>query len=538
LKRAVLALAAAALLAVPVRAQQEIPEDLARRLAEEEDFGPEYRETRRTLSRPVATLEGAVDPERYVLGPGDLLEVMYTGRANPSEEVRVSPSGRIHLAPTGPVAVAGLTLAEAEEKVKQVLARYYAQTKIGLDLLEVRSFRVHVLGLVPEPGAREVTAAHRVSDLFRPEIGGTPAYLPRSSRRNMVLRHSAGDEVAVDLVRYETLGDLDMNPFLEDGDVLHVPAKLDSVSVFGFVARPGFIEFRAGDTIDQLIAIAGGFDSGADKLNVELRRFEPESPDVATRRILNLEAGDGSLAAQPGDGVYIRANLEWRRERLVEIYGEIRYPGVYAIQEGTETLRDLVQRAGGFTPEADPSGTRVERPNVFDRPEEDPEFQRLQGIPISEMSDEEYEYLKLRSRQREGLASSTLSSGLDSEEAGESLVLRAGDRVFVPRKNLAVDVQGAVKNPGFVPYEETRRVRDYVELAGGISPKARTGSMRVIRHRTGEWVKADKNTTIDPGDAVWVPEKPDRDWWRITREAAIFFGSIATIVLVVDSVAN
>jgi protein involved in polysaccharide export with SLBB domain len=487
-------------------------------------------------SRPVAMLEGAVDPTQYVLGPGDLLEIVYTGRSDPTEQVRISPSGRIQLAPTGPVMVAGLTLAEAEAKVKQMLSRYYAQSKIAVDLLEVRSFRVHVLGLVPEPGARDVTAAHRVSDLFTSAMGPAPHFLSRSSQRNIVLRRDDGEELTVDLFRYQSLGDLAVNPFLQDGDVVQVPAKMDSVSVFGFVARQGFIEYFKGDTVDDLVALAGSFDSGADRKNVELRRFEPGNPDVAVRRILNLEAGEGALEAQPGDGVYIRADLDWRKERLVEIYGEVRYPGVYAIQEGEETLRSLVERAGGFTPEADPAGTRVERPNVFDRPEDDPEFQRLQNIPISEMSEEEYEYLKLRSRQREGLASAMLSANLETPGAGEDLVLRSGDKVLVPRKNLAVDVQGAIKNPGFVPYAESRTVRDYVDLAGGISPKARTGGIRVIRHRTGEWVNADEETPIDPGDAVWVPEKQDRDWWRITREIAIFLGSIATIVLVIDSV--
>ncbi|HET9886133.1 MAG TPA: SLBB domain-containing protein, partial [bacterium] len=329
-------------------------------------------------SRPVAYLEGAIDPAHYILGPGDLLEVVYTGRPDPSEQVRITPSGRVHLAPTGPLPVAGLTLAEAEEKIRKALSKYYSKTTIGLDLLEVRTFRVHVLGHIENPGAREMTAANRVSDLFPREeprpatTATTPATnrLSRHSERNLVLRHSNGKNEMVDLVRYRALGELDVNPFLQDGDVLFVPPKRDSVSVFGWVARSGFIEFREGDTVDDLVALAGGFDSGADRKNVELRRFDPSNPDVASRQVLNLEAGEGSILSAPGDGVYIRADLNWRRERLVEVYGEVRYPGVYAIQEGKETLRQIIDRAGGFTDDADPSGTRVQRQNVFDRPEE------------------------------------------------------------------------------------------------------------------------------------------------------------------------
>lgn len=489
-----------------------------------------------TASR--TTLEGAVDPESYILGPGDLLEIAYTGRPNPTERVRVSPSGRVQLSPTGPIQVAGLSLKSAEDKLRGVLSRYYPQTKISVDLLEVRTFRVHVLGQVPIPGTHEMTAAQRVSELFERSRGPEGQLLKQTSRRNLKLRRASGQEMAVDLARFETLGDLQVNPFLEDGDVLFVPARRESVSVFGWVPRPGFIEYRAGDTIDDLIQLAGGLNAGADIANVELRRFDGANPEEATREILDLDAVGGDKICLPGDGIYIRSNPDWRREHLVEIGGEIRYPGVYAIQEGKETLRDLVQRAGGFTPDADSRATKVYRPNVFDRPEEDPEFQRLQHIPISEMSHEEYEYLKLRSRQREGLASATLSTALELVEGGEDLVLRSGDQVTVPRANLAVDVQGAVKSPGFVPYTASRTIEEYLNLAGGKSSKARTGGLRVIRQTTGEWVKADSKTLVDPGDTVWVPEKPDRSWWKISREAVAFLASVATVVVVIQSVNN
>lgn len=486
-----------------------------------------------TPAAGATALEGAIDPTEYVLGPGDLLEVVYTGSSQPSERVRVTPSGRIHLAPTGPVEVAGLTLEEAGARIREALARFYADTRISVDLLEVRKFRVHLSGHVEEPGSFTVSASDRASDLLDAEA----KLLPRASLRNLVLRR--GDrEILVDLVRYRLLGDLSANPYLEDGDVLLVPAQRDSVSVFGRVARQGFLEFRRGDTVSDLIDLAGGFDFGADTEAVELRRFDPEDPRAARRHTLDFTRGAGSLPAEPGDGVYVRSRPAWRRERLVELRGEVRYPGVYAIEEAKETLRSLIDRAGGFTEEADPSATEVYRPNVFDRPEEDPEFQRLQAIPIQEMSNDEFEYLKLRSRQREGLASSVLSLSLVDRERGEDLILRAGDRVTVPRKNLAVDVEGAVKNPGFVPWHPDRTADDYIRLAGGKTDRARTGKTRVIRARTGERVKAGRDTAVDPGDLVWVPEKQDRNWWRIARETAVFLAQIGTLVVIVDSIRN
>jgi protein involved in polysaccharide export with SLBB domain len=250
---------------------------------------------------------------------------------------------------------------------------------------------------------------------------------------------------------------------------------------------------------------------------------------------LNLEAGEGSTTSAPGDALYIGADLDWNEEELVELEGEVRYPGVYVIREGRETLRELIERAGGFTADADPRGTYVERPEVFDPPEKDPELERLQNIPVDDMTKDEYAYWKLRSVQRQGQSSAVLS--VDSFDLqAEELTLRDGDHVHVPKKNLSVDVQGAIKNPGFLPYDEERNAKDYIELAGGVSERARSGSVRIIRHRTGEWVDADKKTRVEPGDTVWVPERPARNGWRTVREVVTFLASVGTIVVVIDSV--
>jgi len=493
---------------------------------------------RQGTSAPVAgsevALEGAIDPAVYVVGPGDVLEIAYVGMSQPAERARVTPSGRIHLEATGPVGVAGLTLTEAEDALRDVLSRFYGGTRITVDLVEVRKFRVHLLGHVARPGAFTVRATQRASDLLEdPELLREGASL-----RNLTLRRQDGAAIQVDLLRYQLLGDMGGNPHLEDGDVLVVPAQKDSVSVFGRVARQGFVEFRRGDTIGDLVALAGGFDAGADTVEVELRRFDPVNPDRSTTRTLDLSAGDATLSVEPGDGVYVRAQLNYRRERLVQIWGEVFFPGVYAIEKDQETLRTLIQRAGGFTDDADPAGTEVNRPGVFDRPEDDPEFLRLQSIPIQEMSHEEFEYLKLRSRQREGLASAILAESLSRDEGGENLILRSGDIVRVPAQNLAVDVQGAVRNPGFVPWRSARSAFDYIDIAGGKTERARTGNTRIIRSRTGERVRAADDTRVDPGDLVWVPEKRDRDWWRITRETVTFLAQIGTLVVIINNVNN
>ena len=128
------ALAATLLVLFPlIAAAQTLPSSLADQLPEGQ-LPPSRSSTSGMSQGSPTVLEGAVDPAEYVLGPGDVLQIVYTGRVQPAERVRVTPSGRIHLMATGPIEVAGLTLLDAGDEIREALSEYYDDARISVDL--------------------------------------------------------------------------------------------------------------------------------------------------------------------------------------------------------------------------------------------------------------------------------------------------------------------------------------------------------------------------------------------------------------------
>jgi protein involved in polysaccharide export with SLBB domain len=164
----------------------------------------------------------------------------------------------------------------------------------------------------------------------------------------------------------------------------------------------------------------------------------------------------------------------------------------------------------------------------------DPEFERLKNIPIADMTESEYEYFRLRSRENPGRVACDFEKLLVEGLKEYDVSLKSGDVITIPPKSMVVNVTGSVVNPGLVPFEPGRDYKYYVGRAGGFSWKARKNSILIVKGQTGERMKPSKRRKIDPGDTILVPEKPDRNYWRFFRDTMLVLGNIATIYLVIQ----
>ncbi len=273
------------------------------RVSEERDVrvtAPRSRGSRALTPEMVGALDRVIDRETYKLGPGDGLLFSLWGEVDDSYDIVVTPEGRVLVPSVGPFPVAGVTLAEAEQQIIDGAGDAYSGSRMTLDIIKLRTFRVHVTGNVEEPGAYPATAADRVSDVIA-RAGGMTA---RASFRNILLTRRDGSEEPVDLVRYTLAGDLGMNYPVDLGDVVNVPAQEDSIGVIGAVANPGFVEYRPGDTARELIELAGGLQRSALLKRAEWVSF-PDAGSEPESRTLDLSGiMDGSAAAprlSPGD---------------------------------------------------------------------------------------------------------------------------------------------------------------------------------------------------------------------------------------------
>jgi protein involved in polysaccharide export with SLBB domain len=475
-------------------------------------------------------LEGTIDPQSYVLGVGDGLAIGFWGEVNRHEVVYVNPEGDVLIVPVGPIKVDGLTLAEARDLIRDKLSPYYTPAILSVSLSSVRTFQIHVVGMVAAPGAYEANAVTRVSQV----VSSAGGLLEGASHRNIEIRRPAGP-VRADLTRYLLLGDNSMNPFLRDGDVVYVPPEVGLVRVFGSVYREGPYEYVEGEDLADLIELAGGYTPGALTDSVEVQRFSTLDP---TEWRLLVVPGDApaleSFFLELDDNVFVRSIPDWHDYAHVVVKGQVKYPGRYAVDEGVEVLSEVLNRAGGITLEASLAQARLIRGKYA--AEALPPEAEVDAIAEAgqTMSWKEKDLYKVLSREPKGLVSVSLAELYTAREEPFDPVLYDGDIIEIPRATNMVRVMGHVVSPGLLPIAEGQYSNYYIRKAGGYASLADKRGTRVIRAGTGQRVKTG-NAVIHAGDIIWVPDKKERDGWETFRDVVSVVAQIATIFLVIDT---
>ena len=487
-----------------------------------------------TLLAPTTALDRLIDRTTYRLGPGDRLSLGLWGPINKSFALVVTPEGDLLVPAVGPVHVAYLTIAEAERRIVAAGANAYQNARLTLSLTEVRTFRVHVTGLVEKPGTYLATPADRVSTIVQ-RAGG---FMDNASYRRIRLDRSDAPSLSADLQLFYAAGDTSLNPTLEMGDVVTVPARGDSVAIWGAVQVPGNYEYRPGDTVSKMIQLAGGLTDDAAMNRVEWTAFPVDSgpPVVRTIDLSNLTDSPADNALRPGDRLLIQPLPNWRLRQAVTVEGEARFPGEYSIVEGQTRLSEVLRRAGGLTPEASLTTSRLVRSKLQETP--DPEYERLSLMRAAEMNREEYAYFRARSREIRGHFPIDMGNALANPGGPDDMTLVDRDSILISRKPVTVEVAGQVARPGLIAYQPGRTVDFYIEQAGGLSWNARYRGIRVIKAETGLWVKPTDNAILEPGDTIFVPEKDPTDWWEITKEVIVLTSQVITTIFIVQSIAR
>jgi protein involved in polysaccharide export with SLBB domain len=196
-------------------------------------------------------------------------------------------------------------------------------------------------------------------------------------------------------------------------------------------------------------------------------------------------------------------------------------------------LSDLIKYADGFLPAADLSSIRVHRRNTS-AGEQDPELDRLLRLSRGELTNTEYVVLqtKLASLREDYRVDWTR---LLKDPAHLDLLLRDGDIVRVERLVLSVRVDGEVRRPGILSFNPGLTMRDYVSRAGGFTDRAWVGKARVTRAANGQVLPAQSVGVLDPGDFIWIPERPDVTTWQQAQSVLTSLAYVATIVIAIRS---
>jgi len=307
------------------------------------------------------------------------------------------------------------------------------------------------------------------------------------------------------------------------------------VNIDGRVKVPGEYPLEPGMTVRDLIRAGGGTTDGAYARTAELIRYEVVNGETRRTELVNVDLAaalrgnvTANLKLQPFDTLSVKEVPEWGSQESITLRGEVRFPGAYTIRRG-ETLKSVLNRAGGLTPYAFPEGS------VFTRDE----LKRREQEQLDQLADRMQRDVALLALQsaaaNQAGAATALSVGqsllvqlkgakavgrlvidlpkLEKAATGSTydVVLRGGDTLAVPRFQQQVTVIGEVQNATSHLYNPQLSRDDYIALSGGVTRRADRGKIYIVRAsgsvlatEGSRWFQHSQ-TTIKPGDTVVVP---------------------------------
>ena len=405
--------------------------------------------------------------------------------------------------------------------------------------------KVTIYGAVNRSGIYELVNGDRIIDIIELAMGfRTDAYLNKAEIVRFVNEHDSTKTIAVNLAKIIADPECTDNLFLENDDRIFIKSIPEfhkrrelKVVVSGALKDGGELNLTEGYRVYDAIASAGGLRDDAYLNKAEIVRFVNEHDSTKTiavnlaKIIADPECTD-NLFLENDDRIFIKSIPEFHIKRGITISGEVEFPGGYSIDEGKTTLLEILQKCAGPTDKADLKNAFLQRRSKEDIV--DLEFERLKKMLVEDMTDIEYEYFKTKSRELKGKYAINFEKLW--RENDTSIFLKQGDFIYIPNKTITVSVLGQVKNPGLITFVPNQNYIYYIEKADGFAWRARKGKIRVIKSSTGEWLKPNKKTIIEVGDMIFIPEKKDYDYWKITKDVMRIAAEIATVVIVIQNV--
>ena len=429
-------------------------------------------------------------PANYVVGAGDRVIIDVYGASQKSEQLEVSPDGTITVEGFGPIHLAGLTVSAANEKIKQELGQRYKSSNIRMTVGQTRTISVNVMGEVTAPGTYTLSAFATVFHAIYMAGGVTGV----GTLRSIKVYRGGRQLTVVDVYDYILNGKLAGNVRLADNDVIVVGPYDCLVDISGQVKRPMAYEMRKGESLATLLKYAGGFTSKAYKKGIQVNRVSGEQYSA-----YNVQEFDvSSFKLMDGDSVTVDSILE-RYANTVQIKGAVFHSGMFDLGGTNNTVRSLIESAGGLTEDAFTAHAVLHRMKP-DR------VRKVLSVDI------------------EGIMAGTIAD----------MPLENEDILFIPFRSETLNertltIHGEVQMPGIYEYAEDETVEDFILQAGGLTDAASTARVDVSRRisdpgatqasdeianmysfvvKNGMVVDGDRSFTLEPYDEVYVRRSP------------------------------
>ena len=506
-----------------------------------------------------STFDNLPIPGFYEIGVGDEIRISLWGQADLQQIFVVDKEGRIFVPSIGFIPVIGKSLAELKQFLKQEFSKSYStlysdedKTFMDVSMVTIQSINIQVIGHVVSPGAYNVHPFSNIVSAIS-QAGGIDT---TGSIRNIKVLRDGNVYKEVDFYKLLTLGENNHDFRLKTKDIILVDKRQTTIHIDGEINKPGFYEMKKNENFNNLLKFCGDFKpqaslvveitkimSRSERLNDDdafekfyfrdlskinfsdgdkiviprikntnsqvyafgqvknegsyefvesmriydllelaggindkefLKSVNIEKIDLIRRdiksnfskvitldleKIINKDENENILL-ENYDQITVYPNLNFLPPKTVNLFGEINFPGIYPILKDNESISSIISRAGGLTSRAYEKGIILTRKN-----------QRV------------------------------ILEGLNN-------IVKDGDQINVPEIPNVVEIKGQVFNPGLISYKSNRKIKEYLEIAGGLTPNADLNNI-LIYYVDGS-VKIKKrfaNLNVEPGSIIQINQK-------------------------------
>lgn len=351
---------------------------------------------------------------------------------------------------------------------------------------------------------------------------------------------------------------------LRNNDALYIPSVSQmqgelTVTVGGEVNFPGVYKYAENTTIEDIILQAGGLTRAASTSKIDVFRqvFDPAAKEggSTTSKTFTFELKDGfkvdgneTFVLEPFDGVYVRRSPVFAETQTVTVNGAVNFEGEYAITNKEYKLSDLMKAAGGLAKTSYGKGAYLYRQMTEEELSQRDVLLNSSQIQLYEealRSDKAVDLAVLDSLYKAKLnmadfypVAINLEAAINNPGGEDDMVLRDGDILTVPQYTTTVKISGEVRHPISINWQEGKKLKHYIDHAGGYSDSAKKSGVYVI-YMNGSVEKISKRSkkAIQPGCEIVVPRKSDR---KLSTAEIMTLGtstiSIATMIVTLINV--
>jgi polysaccharide export outer membrane protein len=401
---------------------------------------------------------------------------------------------------------------------------------------------VQIDGTVNMPGRFEFKEGERISDLLKKANGFKFESMLEKAFLIRLKPDLTKEYISINLKSIIDNPNSTENILLQRGDLLRIVSNRDfsdelQVEAIGAFRNPNPLTYSEGMTLGDLLFLAGGLKMEADILNIEVARIsfftDEYKPGESSRIIIkilkvgkDIKIADDQLSFQlrPFDQVFARIVPDFEYQQNLTLVGEVKYPGIYAMENKDERLSDLVKRAGGINRFAFAEGATLYRPS-------------LPG----------------------GYIVMNLKDAMKSAKSKYNYVLKAGDVISVPRTIDFIAIRGDVEYLQILnqeqvnaPFVQGKRANYYIkEFANGFTKTSWKKKSYVVDNnakvnRTKNFLLFKIYPKVKKGSVVYVIPKPEKvkktrpsdpvDWNRAIENVTIKLTGLATLVILFQTI--